>query len=312
MRCLSQVEEERAKSIFKIMTRTSENNEYLNKYKHRFPLDVKLYGTYLFLTSGRKSYDDLVANSDSALPSTSSVRQYISQKRNIEEGKLDIEGLATYIRSQDCQAFVVISEDQTKVWSKVKYDPRTGCLVGLVAPYGPNGMPKERFFEVKSASTIYQFFTNNSKASYVNLVMAQPLKDGVAPFCLAAYGTNNKFNYKDCQRRRTYIFNECLKVGIEALVNSGDGDTRILKDMKISSGLGYGNEIEGRPWFKVFYMFLNYIKTSDTVDRTDISLWFSHGHYIMYTVTVRKMVAFKLSVYIYCLEIYKQFEQHFF
>lgn len=60
--------------------------------------------------------------------------------------------------------------------------------------------------------------------------MAQRLKHGVAPYCLAAYGTNNKFSHIDCGRRLDFIS--------EALTNAGDGDTntRILKASKIRSG----------------------------------------------------------------------------
>lgn len=151
---------------------------------------IQLYSNYLFLTAGRKAYEDLAANLKKGLPSSSTVRNYVSSKRTNEEGKMDFEGLRLYLLENDCPKIVAISEDQTRIWPKIRYDPKTKCLVGFSTPYNQNGLPKVELLKVKSASCIQKCFKKYKKCSYVNVIMAQPLKENVAPFCVGAFAWN--------------------------------------------------------------------------------------------------------------------------
>lgn len=252
-------EVKRSKQIFEYIMESSESNSHLNKHKHVFSEEMQLYSVYLFLTSGRRAYEDLVANFKRSLPCSTTVRNYISKKRNIEEGKLDFQGMISYLTSQECPPVIVLSEDQTRIWSKIKYDPKTRCLVGFVSTHGSNGMPLLRHFSVSSAAEIYNFFKNYKKAAYINLIMAQPLKIGITPFCLAAYGSDNKFTYLDVRKRWKFIYDQCNSIGVRVLVNAGDGDSRILKESKFKLGLGISAGLEERPWFlvKIYISFLN-------------------------------------------------------
>lgn len=68
--------------------------------------------------------------------------------------------------------------------------------------------------------------------------MAQPLKENIPPFCLSIFGTDNKFLASDVLKRWSYIKEELEKLNIKILGISSDGDSRLLKSMKISSQLG--------------------------------------------------------------------------
>lgn len=68
--------------------------------------------------------------------------------------------------------------------------------------------------------------------------MAQPLKENTPPFCLALYGTDNKFNSDTIMKRLKYIQQELLSVGIQILGISSDGDPKLLKSMVILTELG--------------------------------------------------------------------------
>lgn len=65
------------------------------------------------------------------------------------------------------------------------------------------------------------------------------------------HGTDNKFCHNDVKNRWNFISRECWERGIIVASYSGDGDSRILKTMKIIAGLGSLSTIEERPWFKV-------------------------------------------------------------
>lgn len=71
--------------------------------------------------------------------------------------------------------------------------------------------------------------------------MAQPLKENIPPFCLCIFGTDNKFLASDVLRRWDFIKEELERLNINILGMSSDGDSRLLKSMKISSKLGIKN-----------------------------------------------------------------------
>ena len=58
---------------------------------------------------------------------------------------------------------------------------------------------------------------------------------GVPPFCLACIGTDNKFDSLALIQRWKYIIAECDKRKIVVLSFGEDGDSRIMKCMKVSS-----------------------------------------------------------------------------
>ena len=67
--------------------------------------------------------------------------------------------------------------------------------------------------------------------------MAQPLGLITPPLCLACIGSDNKFTTEQVLLRWKYIYNECKKRNIMVASFSGDGDSRIMKAMKISDSL---------------------------------------------------------------------------
>jgi len=62
--------------------------------------------------------------------------------------------------------------------------------------------------------------------------MAQPLFDNAPPFCIAIFGTDNKFTHLDVKGRWKVINNLAADEGITVLGYSSDGDTRLLKSMQ--------------------------------------------------------------------------------
>lgn len=59
----------------------------------------------------------------------------------------------------------------------------------------------------------------------------------VPSFCLACFGTDNKFTTEHVIKRWKYIFEECQKRDILVVTFGADGDARELCDMKISAAL---------------------------------------------------------------------------
>lgn len=127
---------ESAKNVLALIIQSSRNNKNKNKHKHGFGKEMKLYSLYLFLTAGRKAYEHLVANFQNALPACSTVHNYLSDIRNIEEGVLEFDGILKYLKRENSLLAISVSEDQTKVTVRIRYDPKSECLVGFVSPTG--------------------------------------------------------------------------------------------------------------------------------------------------------------------------------
>jgi len=72
--------------------------------------------------------------------------------------------------------------------------------------------------------------------------MAQPLCSTATPFCLACLGTNNQFTVREVLLRWKHIANECKRRGINVVSFGGDGDTRLLKAMKVTCKLFGDND----------------------------------------------------------------------
>ena len=74
-------------------------------------------------------------------------------------------------------------------------------------------------------------------AKYAYVYMVQSLKDGIPPFCLACIGSDNKFTAVDVLQRWKYINGELSLRGIRVINFAADGDSRLLKAMRITSHL---------------------------------------------------------------------------
>ena len=103
-------------------------------------------------------------------------------------------------------------------------------------PCDQNGLPQNQSFLAISFSQIEDMFKSTPIANYAYVYMVQPLKDGIPPFCLACIGTDNKFTFKEVLQRWKYIYTELSMRGVRIVSFSADGDSRLLKVMRMTQG----------------------------------------------------------------------------
>lgn len=129
------------------------------------------------------------------------MRQIDQNKIRIIEGQLRTKELADYLHKMKTVKSVWLSEDATAIVSKVKYDPKTNQMVGLLLPLHKNtGCPIPFSFLATNADTIEQYLKEPLSHS-VYVVMAQPMDEKVPPFVLQMYGTTQRFNSSDVTKR---------------------------------------------------------------------------------------------------------------
>lgn len=96
---------------------------------------------------------------------------------------------------------VFLSEDSSGIVKKVVYNSKSDQLIGLVLPIdNKNGMPIPRMFKADSPESIKRHL-ENPQSSLMYVVVAQPLKEKVAPFVLQLFGTDNRFKTEDVLKR---------------------------------------------------------------------------------------------------------------
>lgn len=129
----------------------------------------------------------------------------------MNEGELRCKELVKYLDETNSPKIVWLSEDGTGIIPRVSYENSTGQLIGLVLPIElTSGMPKSGSFVPQNAAEIV-LQMKEAKATTAYIVMAQPLKEGVAPFVLQIMGTDNSFKTEQMFNRWIYTKNELLK-----------------------------------------------------------------------------------------------------
>lgn len=209
------------------------------KTSYRHDDTVKMFMSYIRMLGGRLMYETLHANLPNCIPSPSAVNQYIADRGpRLTEGLLRTDELLEYLNKRGLPLIVCIGEDGTRMIGKICYDPRTNKLVGFSLPLNENGMPVNDTFMARNVSEIQSHFENNSVSTTAYCIMAQSPVENVPPFSLTLFSTDNKFKSWDVLRRWSYLRTELGKEGIQVLTFASDGDSKLLKAMKISSGIG--------------------------------------------------------------------------
>ncbi|KAK3930889.1 8-amino-7-oxononanoate synthase [Frankliniella fusca] len=125
---------------------------------------------------------------------------------------------------------VHISEDGTSVNGRVQYDIKTNQLVGFV-PKLINGLPVSNGFPATSATQMQSHFKENTVSKNAYIIMAQPLDMKSPAFCVAFYGTDNRFQHTDVLQRWHWMEKAFQDAGLEVDGYSADGDGKLLKTM---------------------------------------------------------------------------------
>ena len=110
-------------------------------------------------------------------------------------------------------------------------------MVGFVLPCSEDGLPLTDSFLATSFEVIEQCFRTCEISKFAYVYVAQCVSPTVPAYCLACMGTNNSFTATDVLKRWRYIFIECQKRNVTVISFGADGDTRLLRAMKISTQL---------------------------------------------------------------------------
>lgn len=186
------------------MIRTAIKNYDRDNNHNIYSTEIQHWATYLYMMCGKATYEVLCKNLP--LPQVNTVRKYC-----FYFAKTNCSNVAEYLTQLNAPLTVWLSEDASAMNAKP-----SNQLVGMVLPTNPTtGMPVPKSFMPCSASELLQQM-NQPKATSVYIVisschMARPLMEGVPPFILLLYETDNTFNSIEVQKRWIYIRQELAK-----------------------------------------------------------------------------------------------------
>ena len=218
--------------LLKLLMETAKKNSSREKHGRRYDLDLKYFATYLFIVAGPFVYDFLQKNLSNSLPSISEVeRTLASTAAPVKEGQFRFDELDKFLESHELPRKVFVSEDGTRILQRFLYDLTSDQIIGGVPPMAENGVPLINSFPAFSAAMIASHFEKGTPSSSAYAIMAQPLQEGAPSFCLAIFGTDNKFTSPQVFKRWNYIYEELLKRQIEVVGFGSDGDPKLLSAM---------------------------------------------------------------------------------
>ena len=166
---------------------------------------LKKFATALFICMGPLAYELLQRNLHQALPSLRTIQRIVHANYDaMNEGEFWFDGLATHIAKYNTTNIVTIGVDAICIICRVEYDSKTNRCVGFVLPL-KNGLPEIDSFLATSFDAVERMFADHTIARYAYVYMAQPLDHNIPAFCLACFGTNNKFTAEHVLLRRQYI-----------------------------------------------------------------------------------------------------------
>ncbi|XP_031620752.1 uncharacterized protein LOC116339177 [Contarinia nasturtii] len=217
--------------ILNELLNVANKNKDRSKNAREYTDTLKYFATYIFTLCGRTCYETLHQNLP--IPSTKTILRCINEyKTRIVEGDLRCKELLQYLTERNAGTDILLSEDASGIVSKIQYDSVSNHLIGIVLPFDEvNGCPKQYVSTAENLEEIKQFMQHN-KSTLVYIVLAVPMKEGIPPFLLQMFGTNNKFNTEHVIRRWNFIINELKKYGIRVRGFSSDGDERLLAAMR--------------------------------------------------------------------------------
>ena len=225
-------------SFFRELLHNAEKNCSKIPTQRRHDSLIKQFATALFVYSGPIAYNFMHKSIPEGLPSLRTVQRLVHSNYTFQmEGVFQFKALEEHLHLYNAKKIISISEDATTLIGRVDYDKETDKLIGFVLPSNNEGIPLSESFIAISFNFVQETFSTAEIGKYVLVYMAQPLEENFPAYCLICAATDNRYNAELIIKCWKYIYDECLKHGIQVVSYGADGDSKQLRSMKLSTGL---------------------------------------------------------------------------
>lgn len=260
----------------KLMANTQRNCSTMPQGRRHNEI-MKKFSLSLLLMTGPSAYNLIHANMPEAFPSLSTVQREANKHyQPIKEGEFLFDKLLAHLDAYNAPRIISVSEDATRVVSRIDYDGKSDSIVGFVLPLGASSLPEHGYFDATSFERIEQMFSTSKKSTNAYVYMAQAMSLTVPPFCLAVIGTDNCFDATVVLNRWRYIIQQCNARNIKVISFGSDGDSRLLTSMRLSIKLH--NYLPKQ--YQQQYDLLNEVTLQSLAIPTSWSSWFSANNVV--------------------------------
>lgn len=196
------------------MIQHSVRNQSKSKYRFTYTDHMREVALYIFVMSGPTVYKTLADNLKGSLPSLPSVRKILQGKESYTEGHFRFAEIKKMMEDKGEPMFVVISEDDTKVTERLRYDFNNDTIMGLNLPLNDNGVPVADAFKFTTLFDVQGYLTNNSMSTYTKLMTVTPLSTNSTSYTLVVYGTKGSDTAAEVRARVEYVRESFAEIGI--------------------------------------------------------------------------------------------------
>jgi len=151
--------------LFKKLIENAQNNCRLVPKARRHNEIVKSYSLSLLVMVGPSSYKLIHANMPEAFPSLSTVEREASKRYHpLKEGEFLFDKLAAHLDAYRAPPRIIsISEDATRVVSRVEYDGSNDRIVGFVLPLSNDSLPQQNMFTATTFGEVDEMLNDQRK-----------------------------------------------------------------------------------------------------------------------------------------------------
>ncbi|CAH1108544.1 unnamed protein product [Psylliodes chrysocephalus] len=219
--------------LLDLLYEISTQNENRTPNKNTFNPTIKRFALYIFYIGGRLLYETLQANLKNALPSFSSLLRFANQeKKSCEEGVFDYAGLHEFLvaRGQKKSCGLVKTPRELQAKSNTqnavgKWNSRNRHI------YSNFGECNSRIFSHRNKSALCIYCDGSAAFRKCIFLLHDDIWD-------------RQFTFQDVQYRWKSMRQGLQRFGIKVAGFSSDGDTRLLKAMRLNSVLSISNGYE--------------------------------------------------------------------
>ena len=154
---------------------------------------VKKFASSLFCLIGKSSYELLLENLGSALPSMTSIQRMVANRKKIKEGESQFDELSDHLKDFNSPQFVNIHLDDMRIIHHVEYDQVTDRFVGFCLP-AKDGLPLCDAIIFHIFNDIKEAFETEAVAKYAHCVVAQPIDVSCPAYVLFVIGTDSTYS----------------------------------------------------------------------------------------------------------------------
>lgn len=185
-----------------------------SKTKVSYTDHMKEVSLYMYSVAGRIAYETLQRNLPGIFPSTSCVRTKLARKERMKEGRFRFTEIKEKALQRKENLYVVVSEDDTKVEERLRYDYEHDEIMGLQLPLNSRGMPKEGQFKFTTLKHVREFIRANPACSYAKLMTVTTIGEKSSVYTLVVYGTAGSDKAIDVYARWNFIYKAFQDIGV--------------------------------------------------------------------------------------------------